>query len=226
MNINKLFRSIESSGFIAELSVASDFRTLMNGIKSKHKIKELFDLIDENNELSVELFVRAVGLAREQVDDRYLNRWDIPLTIYLWMVDLFNKNLSKFLAIVIDDIKNCFWANKLARYIKTSNEIESESAGVLLDVPIELIEKIEEYFENNIKNEQQLKNYVTYNNIDAYEEIYYPIFFNDLFWDKGIILKPGKINFHATGDAEERLDLLDEKENGIDISTQDYGVFA
>lgn len=226
MNINKLFRRIESYEFIAELSVASDFRTLLDGIKSKQEIRELFDIIDAKDELSVELFVRAVGLAREQVDDRYLNRWDIPLTIYLWIVDLFDKTLSKLLANVIDNIKNCFWAKRLARYIKTSNEIQNESAGVLLDVPIDLIERIEEYFENNVKNEEQLRNYITYTNGNSYEEIYYPIFFNDLFWDKKSILKPGKINFQSIEDAEESLDLLDEKENGIDISTQDYGVYA
>ena len=135
MNIDELINIIESHKFAAEINIASNFNMLLD-ILQKHEIVNQLDRIISLQENCNRVIYRIEELSEKEIDIRYENPWDTALAVYLWVLNSKFRHIAKDLASLTLTIQQCWWANKISRYIllinSSKNTIEDQFIDTLI----------------------------------------------------------------------------------------------
>lgn len=126
MDINELFKEIETHKFSAEINLASSFDAYTKNLTTHDLVSQLTKLI-ENHENKTLLLRRTSSLASNSVDLRYENEFDAAFSAYLWSMFLVEPIEASILAVVILKVQNCWWASKLSNYILRNETIQTQS---------------------------------------------------------------------------------------------------
>ena len=70
-----------------------------------------------SREVASEILQKILSLSRLGVDFRYLNRYDVPLATYLWVLSRTHPELAIAGAEAIARLPRTWWAQQVARYV-------------------------------------------------------------------------------------------------------------
>lgn len=129
MSLNEIMKEIESHEFSAYLNVASDFKTLLRIAEKQEAVLDLLDELDFYEARQI-ILTRIIALSRIEIDPRYENPWDIPLTIYIWLLSLKDFDLANAAAEILAHLHQSWWAMRISRYILL-REHEINMAGYM-----------------------------------------------------------------------------------------------
>ncbi len=119
-------REVESHAFAARVNVASDLRTFFEAARREPAVEALTrDLGTTAARAAVA--ARAVELARQKVDPRYENPWDVALAMYLWLMSMSDLQLAGLMAEAVAWAPQCWWARKVARAVSPERLTQSTS---------------------------------------------------------------------------------------------------
>ena len=135
MSIQNLFTAIEDFEFGARVGVASGFETFGSIVCEQDEVKQLRDCCKDVSTYR-QLYKRAVEVCNRSIDTDYANPWDIPLAVYLAIIQDCNFEEGKILARIVESTDNLFWARKVALAI-LSQETKSP-ADTSTDPDIEI----------------------------------------------------------------------------------------
>lgn len=125
MNIQNLFIAIEDFEFGARVGVASGFETFGSIVCEQDEVKQLRDCCKDVSAYR-QLYKRAVKVCNRPIDTDYANPWDIPLAVYLAIIQDCNFEEGKILARIVESTDNLFWARKVALAV-LSQETKSQT---------------------------------------------------------------------------------------------------
>lgn len=114
MNLESLFRQIESHDFAARLSVANNLEMFCALLAQDATARNLVTQLASDKEQAVYLLSRANSLIREQDDVRYRNSHDEAIGVYLWALMQSRPALGRIAASAILSTPRLWWARKLA----------------------------------------------------------------------------------------------------------------
>jgi hypothetical protein len=123
MNANEAMERIEGHAFSAMVNLASDFSTFLRILTSQPEVRALADEM-KSERVTRDVFARVGELAAKPVDDEYEHSADSALAAYLWLLSTANGDCSASAADTVLECKQCWWARKMAEYIRGQKEPE------------------------------------------------------------------------------------------------------
>lgn len=115
--IKNAAKEIESHSFAVRMNLASNIDSLIDSINAEPSVKLISENINDTENLEY-IFRKAINISKLEIDLRYENPFDIALVSYLAILHTTNIVLCKFASrIILVDVKNCWWAKKLAHLI-------------------------------------------------------------------------------------------------------------
>jgi hypothetical protein len=146
--IDEIIQKIESVEFSVLLGIASSYRLFRKILYDREEMKALLKLLRESSENRWIVFTRVAKLAQSEIDLEYENPWDTALVAYLEALSLTDLELAKTAANPVLLAKNCWWAEKFARYL-VQHETGKESQKSF-KFPID---ERKDYSRNNFPNQ-------------------------------------------------------------------------
>jgi hypothetical protein len=125
---------IERLKFAVNVGLANSFRAFLRNINSEPSVSELLVLAG-SREVALDVLKRLVSLSRLRVDFRYLNRFDVPMATYLWVLSRTFPELARAGAEATADLPRTWWADQVCGYILgdwSQKPAASTSAGVTI----------------------------------------------------------------------------------------------
>ena len=117
MKWNEALAQIESPEFDANLSMFSSTKAFFRAMAADPVVLDLLVQIHESGELREEVLDRIYDLAGLEIDSRYENPNDKPLTVLLWIIRDADPDIVKVAAHYTVRAPQCWYAWKLARSI-------------------------------------------------------------------------------------------------------------
>jgi hypothetical protein len=127
---------IERLQFAVSVGLANSFRVFLRSISSDKVVKELLASA-ASRKVAAEILQKILSLSSLGVDFRYLNRYDIPLAAYLWVLSRTHPELAIAGAEAIARLPRTWWAQQVARYVLEglSNKATTASSSYTVVVP-------------------------------------------------------------------------------------------
>ncbi|MCK4578557.1 MAG: hypothetical protein KAU50_07185, partial [Candidatus Marinimicrobia bacterium] len=116
MNINDIFRKIESHETSAQLNLTSNLRHFFMYAERVECIQELKNALKDTICIT-ETLKRILSLSKEDIDFRYENPYDSAITIYLWVLFLQSEIAGKVAANIASKLRHGWWAPRYARKV-------------------------------------------------------------------------------------------------------------
>jgi hypothetical protein len=129
MTFEEALAEVESLRFASSVSVASDFRTFREGVRSSPAVLSLVKELRSPPAQNC-LLTHLLAVARRPTDPAYANPWDTALTVYLWLLNRVAPSLARIGAAQVLQVPRCWWARKLSLSLlhpaRTRGEARSE----------------------------------------------------------------------------------------------------
>lgn len=107
---------IERLQFTVNIGLANSFRVFLRNIASNSAVRELLSLA-RSEEVGAAILRRVLFLTDLRSDFRYLNRYDIPLATYLWVLSRTQPDFAVAAASAVADLPRTWWADQTARHV-------------------------------------------------------------------------------------------------------------
>lgn len=121
MNLQDIFREIESVEFSAYLSVVSGLRPFWMAISEQEVVHNLIKALKSYENVK-EVVLRIYQLSQEEFDTRFSNPKDKALAVYMWVLSLTSPGVSKMVANTVLDTPQIWWARKVTDKILADSE--------------------------------------------------------------------------------------------------------
>jgi len=131
MTAAEAMKEIERLRFAVNVGLANSFRAFLRNIGTEPSVRDLLALA-ESREIAFEILKRLILLSRLRVDSRYVNRFDVPLATYLWILSRTSPDLARAGAEATADLPRTWWADQVSGYILgdwSQRPSDSTSAG-------------------------------------------------------------------------------------------------
>lgn len=128
---------IEHLKFAAHVGTANSFRIFLRNISEEKAIKDLLALT-KSRDVGLKILDRIVSLSKLKTDFKYMNRFDIPLAAYLWVLSRTFPDLALAGAEVCVKLPRIWWAERVTDYVLgkwTQKPATGTSTGVLYTSP-------------------------------------------------------------------------------------------
>ena len=127
MKWNEALAQIESPEFDANLSMFSSTKAFFRAMAADPVVLDLLVQIRESGELREEVLDRIYDLAALEIDSRYENPNDKPLTVLLWLTYYTAPEFAQIAAHYTMRAPQCWYATKLARQFIAPAPVKSEN---------------------------------------------------------------------------------------------------
>ena len=117
MDWREALDEIESVEFDVWLNVVSSFSLYMKGVRKQPAVTALYRAMQESEEALETVLDRVCQLSRREIDTRYANMNDTPLSVYLWLLSLCRRTYATVGALCVAGAPNCHYAWKVTRTI-------------------------------------------------------------------------------------------------------------
>lgn len=124
----EVLNAIESDEFKRELQVVSSFPHFFKLIRRSDSVQSLFHELEEP-ENRQELADRTEELLRREANPRYQHPSDIPIAVYLWLLDLAAPEVARAVASSVARSPNTWWARNAALGILAQERSASDESG-------------------------------------------------------------------------------------------------
>lgn len=131
MNIAQLFNFIESSTFDAIAGLASGYQSFCRIVTRHETFRSLVDTLAENPSQKERVIARVAALAKQEVNQNYLNPADTALATYIHLLSLVDLELAQVAALFASNAKNCHWAEITSRYLLSFAKVEEVKSKAL-----------------------------------------------------------------------------------------------
>ena len=111
-----LYAGFEGHEFAARINIVSGSRQFLLALNSQPAMLELFDAAKDER-VAIETMARVLRLARQSIDLRYENPFDVAMSAYLLVLQQTQPELARIAAEVVLASPNCWWARKTAQMI-------------------------------------------------------------------------------------------------------------
>jgi len=132
MSFESLIIEIESHPFVLRAMLASDIRTFVDGIALEPKVIDLVNALSMEPHTKSRLFAHILELTKQRTDVRYRDPHDVPLAVYLWMLNAIDPSLAQLAAQLVCPVPRCWWAAKMSHQILFGQPL-SRDAGRIED---------------------------------------------------------------------------------------------
>jgi len=116
MTPSEAMKEIEHLKFAVHVGLANSFRAFLRNISNEHSVKQLLASA-KTRDVAQQVLQRVLSLSKMGVDFRYLNRFDIPLATYLWILSRAHPDLSTAGAEATAHLPRTWWTEQVSRYI-------------------------------------------------------------------------------------------------------------
>jgi len=116
VSIAEAISEIERMDFSARLGLANSFQVFLRNISNDPSVKAVLDST-KSPENSQRVLQRVLSLASLKTDFRYLNRYDVPLATYLWVLSRASPALAAVAAEACSNLPRTWWTEQVVRYI-------------------------------------------------------------------------------------------------------------
>ena len=113
MSLQDVMLKVEDHQFAAEMNLASGSVTFYNSLRNHWVFRELAEQMKGPN-VPEAVLRRLIELSNRSVQPQFENPFDVALTTYLTMLDLYNPELVRRGAEVVSQAPNCWWATEMA----------------------------------------------------------------------------------------------------------------
>jgi hypothetical protein len=116
MTTTETMRTIEQQKFSMQMSMANSFRMFLRNLNSHPAVKTLLDSA-KSRDVALTIWKRLLSLAEQRGDFRYLNRFDVPLATYLWVLARTQPDLAQSAAEKTGFIARTWWTEQVSAYL-------------------------------------------------------------------------------------------------------------
>ena len=129
MDLQSLFREIESHEFAAYLGVTSNLNTFLRVAFEQEIVRTLCDALDSRENFK-EVIFRIHELSKKSIDERYENPSDTALAIYVQAIYLKDLELGQIAAEIALKAPQTWWTSK----VKVLQEYQISSQSNCVDL--------------------------------------------------------------------------------------------
>lgn len=116
MNAEEAMKEVEHLKFAVRVGLANSFRAFLRNISSEPSVNELM-VLGKSRGVALQTLQRVISLSKLRADFRYLNRFDIPLATYLWVLSRTFPELARAGAEASAYVPRTWWTEQVCRYI-------------------------------------------------------------------------------------------------------------
>jgi hypothetical protein len=123
MTTEELIAAIEGSSVGARLAASSRITTFIRGVRTQPEVNELEAILQVDKRAIGSVVGRVEQLSKREVDIRRANPYDIPLAVYLWLLDQADRASASVEAARVGEVANLRWARMIADRIRETRRI-------------------------------------------------------------------------------------------------------
>lgn len=116
MTPKEAMNEIEQLKFAVRVGVANSFRIFLRNISGEQSVRVLL-AATQSRDIALQVLEKVIFLSNLRVDYRYLNRFDIPLATYLWILSRSFPDLAGAGAEACAKLPRTWWAEHVTNYI-------------------------------------------------------------------------------------------------------------
>jgi len=116
MTAKEAMADIEGLKFAVRVGLANSFRAFLRNASGEPSVGELLDLARSRN-AALEIWKRVVSLSKLRSDFRYVNRFDLALATYLWILSRTFPELARAGAEAAADLPRTWWTEQVCQFI-------------------------------------------------------------------------------------------------------------
>lgn len=131
MSWTESLADIESLKFDVHLNALSGYRTFFKAVSEEPSVIDLRNELETSFSAGEDLLGRIYDLAHIYPDARYENPKDVPLAVYLWLLEMTKPSVAELAAHYVRQAPQCWYADQLAYRILNRPEVASENSWEL-----------------------------------------------------------------------------------------------
>lgn len=116
MTTMEAMKIIEEPKFATRMSLANSFRIFLRTISSDPAVNDLL-VSAKSRDAALTIWKRLVSLAEQRTDFRYLNRFDVALATYLWILSRTQPDLARAAAEKTGNLPRTWWTEQVSGYL-------------------------------------------------------------------------------------------------------------
>lgn len=131
LELRALLSDIESANFAATVGVVSTLHAFENAIAKEQRVRQLLGTAGDRTSLR-NVYGRLLALAESPADPEYTHPSDLPIAVYLRVVEIVDGLLGMEAARLLAVRDDLWWSRRLARRLLAGENSAGISAGTLV----------------------------------------------------------------------------------------------